>query len=100
MSFIKHFSKISIKDVPSVGGKNASLGEMYVGLSSKGVSVPEGFAVTSSGYWEFLKENQLEAKLSDALRQLDLENFNNLSAVGKAARALILSADFSCIGTK
>ena len=59
-TYTKHFSEITIKDIPMVGGKNASLGEMYSALSSKGVIVPEGFATTSDGYWLFLKENNLQ----------------------------------------
>ena len=60
MQYIKWFSEISIKDVALVGGKNASLGEMYGNLSSAGVPVPNGFAVTSNGYNHFLAHNHLD----------------------------------------
>ena len=49
--YIKWFSEIGIKDVPLVGGKTASLGEMFRELTPKGVKVPDGFAITADGYW-------------------------------------------------
>ena len=54
-SRIKKFSEIGITDVGVVGGKNESLGEMYNQLTSKGVTIPNGFATTSYAFWEFLK---------------------------------------------
>lgn len=89
--YTKHFSEITIKDIPMVGGKNASLGEMFSALSSKGVIVPEGFATTSEGYWLFLKENDFVHKLTDILSKLDTNNFNNLSEIGFKVRSLILT---------
>jgi len=59
MKQIKNFSEIHLKDIALVGGKNSSLGEMFTELSSKGIKVPDGFAVTSDGYWSFLNENKL-----------------------------------------
>lgn len=92
--FIKHFSDISIKDIPLVGGKNASLGEMYSALSSKRIKVPEGFAITSKGYWLFLSENNFVFQLTDILSKLDTTTFNNLSDIGLQARSLVLSGYF------
>ena len=94
MNSIKHFSEIGIKDIPLVGGKNASLGEMYVSLSKKGVAVPEGFAVTSAGYWSFLKTNNLVPQLTQVLSLLDITTFDNLADVGAKARKLILDSTF------
>ncbi|MBU0942726.1 MAG: phosphoenolpyruvate synthase [Bacteroidetes bacterium] len=91
MDFIKHFSEVSNKDVPTVGGKNASLGEMYRSLLSKGVVVPEGFAITSEGYWLFLNENEFIPQLTTILSKLDTTHFNNLSEIGLQSRNLILS---------
>jgi len=54
--YILWFNQISSKDVPLVGGKNASLGEMFSKLTRKGINVPDGFAITASGYWYFLKK--------------------------------------------
>src|SRR5688572_13355187 len=61
--FIKWFGDISIEDVPLVGGKNASLGEMYRELTSKGVKVPNGFAITAEAYRHLLREAGLEEKI-------------------------------------
>ena len=92
MKYIKHFKEISIEDVPVVGGKNASLGEMYQKLTSKGVNVPDGFALDANAYWFFLKENSLEDKLSQVLVQLDTKQFSNLNIVGSQCRDLMLNA--------
>jgi hypothetical protein len=77
-AFIKNFSEISIHDLALVGGKNASLGEMFSQLTPKGILVPDGFAVTAVAYDAFLKENQLHKPLDDLLGQLDKTNFSNL----------------------
>lgn len=90
-NYTKHFSEITIQDIPMVGGKNASLGEMYSVLSSKGVIVPEGFATTSDGYWLFLNENHFIPQLNEILSKLDTNTFDNLSEVGSQIRKLILS---------
>ena len=58
-SYIQWFEDISIDDVPMVGGKNASLGEMTRQLQAQGVRVPPGFATTAAAFWDFLKENGL-----------------------------------------
>ncbi len=94
MKQIKKFSEIHIKDVPLVGGKNASLGEMFCELSSKGINVPDGFAVTADGYWSFLNHNNIAPQLTSLLSQLDLQTFNNLSHIGSKARQLLLEASF------
>ena len=94
MKFIKQFSEIRIQDIPLVGGKNASLGEMYCTLNSKGIFIPEGFAITSEGYWKFLNENNLVPKLTLVLSELDLVTFKNLSEVGLNARKLFHNSTF------
>lgn len=94
-SRIKKFSEIGIKDVDIVGGKNASLGEMYNELTSKGVRIPNGFATTSFAFWEFLKENDIQAPIETILTQLDRETYSNLAEIGKQVRDLILGAEFS-----
>ena len=90
--FIKTFSGISIKDVPEVGGKNASLGEMFCRLTGRGIRVPDGFAVTAAGFWRFVRANDLELRLQDLLQQLDTDHFANLSAIGDQARQWLLAA--------
>lgn len=92
---IKKFSELSIKDVPLVGGKNASLGEMYNELSSEGVLVPNGFATTSEAFWHFLEENNLKQKLKELLSTLDIETFDNLPEIGAKARNLVQKGAFS-----
>lgn len=94
MKEIRNFSEIHLEDIALVGGKNASLGEMFSQLSSKGINVPDGFAVTSKGYWDFLNENSLVPQLKEILSQLNLSTFENLSEVGLRARTLLLNATF------
>ncbi|HLG40979.1 MAG TPA: phosphoenolpyruvate synthase [Chitinophagaceae bacterium] len=94
MNIIKHFSEIRLTDLPAVGGKNASLGEMFCTLSLRGIRVPDGFAVTSGGYWNFLEHNKIVSQLSNLLSQSDNKTFNNLSAIGSKARKLLLEASF------
>jgi len=82
-----------MEDVEIVGGKNASLGEMIQNLAQAGVRVPDGFAVTAQGYWEFLDQNRIREDLGKVLENLDLKNFSNLDEVGKKARGLLLQAN-------
>ena len=86
------FSKISLSDLPEVGGKNASLGEMFNKLGSLGILVPDGFAITATAYRYFLKANSLEEKLTTVLSKLDKEKLSNLPAIGKECRQLISGA--------
>jgi pyruvate,water dikinase len=88
------FEEVGIGDIPRVGGKNASLGEMIQQLTSKGVNVPTGFATTADAYRYFIEEAGLEAKLRQLFSDLDVEDVNNLRQRGKQARALILNTSF------
>ncbi len=94
-TFIKKFEEITINDIPSVGGKNASLGEMYNQLSSQGVKVPNGFATTAKAFWLFVEENGLEKPLKDTLKRLDRKTYSNLNEIGSEARKLICTGNFS-----
>lgn len=89
---ILFFNQISISDIAKVGGKNASLGEMYNQLNPIGVSVPNGFAITAEAYQLFRKENFLNKPLEDLMFSLDKIEYSNLSLIGEKARKLILSA--------
>ena len=89
---ILFFNQISIADIAIVGGKNASLGEMYCQLNPIGIKIPNGFAVTADGYRLFRKENNLEKPLEDLLLSLDTKEYSNLSSIGEKARNLVLSA--------
>ena len=88
------FKEISSKDVPLVGGKNASLGEMYSQLSKRGINIPDGFALTSTAYWYFLKENKIDKKLKKIFAKFNPKSIKSLQKTGKAARNLILGAQF------
>ncbi|GEP93597.1 phosphoenolpyruvate synthase [Chitinophaga terrae (ex Kim and Jung 2007)] len=90
-SMIKPFSDIHMTDVQQVGGKNASLGEMINTLSSGGIQVPDGFAVTASAFWDYLAFNNIRNPLSELLQKLDRDNFSNLHEIGDAARKLVLN---------
>ncbi|MGB9712337.1 MAG: phosphoenolpyruvate synthase [Dissulfurimicrobium hydrothermale] len=88
------FDQIGIKDVPLVGGKNASLGEMYQRLSSKGVNVPNGFAITADAYKYLLKDAGIEQTIRNALDGLDTHNIADLRKKGRAVREIVLGAKF------
>ncbi|RYZ24243.1 MAG: phosphoenolpyruvate synthase [Chitinophagaceae bacterium] len=92
-AFIKPFSHISLRDRAEVGGKNASLGELFCELSSKGIRVPDGFAITAGAFWYFLEANSLKERLRMLLDRLDRRDYRNLSEIGSAARTLMLHAD-------
>lgn len=88
------FEEVGIGDIPLVGGKNASLGEMIRQLTPKGVNVPTGFATTAYAYRYFVEKAGLETKLRQLLADLDVEDVNNLRERGRQARALILNTPF------
>jgi pyruvate,water dikinase len=90
--FIKWFADITIDDVPLVGGKNASLGEMVRELASKGVKVPDGFAITAEAFRHFIREAQLDERIRATLADLDTHDMANLSERAHAVRQAILSA--------
>jgi pyruvate,water dikinase len=90
--FIRWFDEIAIEDVPLVGGKNASLGEMYRELTSKGVKIPNGFATTTDAYWHLLESAGILEDMKKALAGLDKSNVSDLAARGKRVRELILNA--------
>ncbi len=93
-SLILWFDEIGIEDIPWVGGKNASLGEMIQQLKPKGVNVPTGFAITAYAYRYFIEKAGLEAQLRELFADLDVEDVSNLQQHGKKARRLILSMNF------
>ncbi|MEG4056614.1 MULTISPECIES: phosphoenolpyruvate synthase [unclassified Microcoleus] len=88
------FDEVGIADIPLVGGKNASLGEMIQQLTGQGVRVPNGFATTAHAYRYFIQSAGLEAKLREIFADLDVEDLQNLRQKGKQARALILDTPF------
>ncbi len=93
-AFILWFDDIGIEDVPLVGGKNASLGEMHQKLTSKGVDVPNGFSITAYAYRHLLKTAGIAQAIEDALADLDTHDLRNLQARGEKARNIIRAAEF------
>lgn len=93
--WIKNLKNISLDDISEVGGKNASLGEMFSKLNAKGIKVPDGFATTSFAFRKFLQENNIYDELTNITNSLDKQNFSNLKETGIKARQLILEATIS-----
>lgn len=89
------FHDVSKKDIATVGGKNASLGEMISKLTKAGIKVPPGFATTADAFRSFLKQNDLAQKIYALLHELDVEDLPQLKKVGNTIRNLILNAPFS-----
>jgi len=92
MDYIRFFNDLNISDIPTVGGKNASLGEMYQNLTPKGVNIPNGFATTSDAYWLLLEENNIKEKIKEILQELNIADTDNLQKCGAAVRSLILNS--------
>ncbi|MGB4882865.1 MAG: phosphoenolpyruvate synthase [Neisseria sp.] len=88
------FENLRMTDVESVGGKNASLGEMISQLTEKGVRVPGGFATTADAYRKFLAHEGLSDRISAALAALDVEDVTELARVGKEIRQWVLDTPF------
>ena len=91
-NFVKWYSEVGIVDVPSVGGKNAALGEMYSNLVPLGVNVPDGFALTADAYRHFFKETGLDEEIKKILSDLNTKDIRNLQVHGKKVREAILKA--------
>ena len=91
--WIKWFAELSIGDVPIVGGKNASLGEMYRELNSAGVRVPNGFAVTADAYRYFVRSAGLDEEIHEILADLDTSDMANLRSRGDRVRHAILASE-------
>ncbi len=87
--FIYWFKDLGIGDVPIVGGKNASLGEMFANLTNKGVKVPNGFAISASGYDHYLNYSGIRAEVEAVLRRLDIKDLKSLSDTGGKIRTTI-----------
>lgn len=92
--FILWFDDISIDDVHLVGGKNASLGEMYQHLTAKGVNIPHGFAITAYAYKYLIESTGIDKKVSEILSDLDTHDLRNLQERGRKVRKVIRNAEF------
>jgi pyruvate,water dikinase len=89
------FKELTLKNVPQVGGKNASLGEMYQKLGQQGVRIPNGFATTAEAYWRFMEQENLGQKIEKILTGLDVQNVEELARRGDKVRKLILKTPLS-----
>ena len=87
---IRHFSELGKDHIPTVGGKGANLGELY----NAGFNVPPGFVVTTNAYMDFLARNELPEKISKRLKNLDVENTQQLDKISAEIRGMILKAQF------
>ena len=92
MRYIRFFNQLHIDDIAIVGGKNASLGEMYTNLTPKGINIPNGFATTSEAYWLLLEDNNIKKSIGEILKDLDISNTANLQERGLEVRNLILNS--------
>ena len=90
--YIIKLSELGMNDVETVGGKNASLGEMIGNLSDLGVSVPGGFATTAAAYREFLRADSLDERINDLLADLNVDDIDALTSAGAKIRGWILEA--------
>ncbi|MDP3840018.1 MAG: PEP/pyruvate-binding domain-containing protein, partial [Methylococcales bacterium] len=91
-NYIRWFNELGIDDVPLVGGKNASLGEMYQELTPQGIQIPNGFAVTAEAYRYVLEASNGWAALHDALDELNPEDVADLAKRARKARDIIYAA--------
>jgi pyruvate,water dikinase len=93
-NYVIPFTELGMNDVPVVGGKNASLGEMICHLTQAGIKVPAGFATTADAYREFLSQGDLESKINQVLDSLDIEDVSALQKVGAEIRGWIQDSPF------
>lgn len=94
MKYIKFFKELNNKDVPLVGGKNASIGEMFQELVPVGIKVPNGFAITSEAYWYLLDSGGIKEKIIDLLKDVDVTEIDVLKTRSKKIRELIFGTPF------
>jgi pyruvate,water dikinase len=91
--YICQFAELGIDDVSTVGGKNASLGEMYQSLTAKGVKIPNGFATTANAYRHYLGHNNLRDNIGEMLDKLDVNDVTALATTGAQIRGWIVDAE-------
>jgi pyruvate, water dikinase len=92
MKLVYPFNELDKTKGNEVGGKNASLGEMFKALQSKGINVPDGFATSADAYWKFIRENEIEKPLRNALSELSKDDAN-LKEVGARCRKLVMDGE-------
>ena len=92
VAYIRWFADLGLDDIPLVGGKNASLGELYRALAAVGVRVPPGFAITADAYRLFLREAHLDEQIIVLLQDLNTHDLANLRQRGRQVRQAMLAA--------
>ena len=93
-AYVLPFEELRMTDVESVGGKNASLGEMISQLSASGVRVPTGFATTALAFRDFLTHNNLTQRINDRLSSLNVDDVKALAEAGAEIRRWVEEAPF------
>ncbi len=94
MSYTLPLNSVGINDIPLVGGKNASLGEMLQNLTALGVEIPNGFVITVKAYYEFVAHNNLDTEIKSIVNAIDYDNIESLRRGGMQVRQLILNGRF------
>ncbi len=94
VKFILDLKSVGINDIPLVGGKNASLGEMIQKLSTLGIRIPGGFVITIEAYNQFIAHNQLDEKIRHLINDIDHEQVESLRRCGLSIRQLIRNSPF------
>lgn len=94
-TYIRWFEELTLEDIPIVGGKNASLGELVQRLGREGIKVPPGFAITADAYRDLVRHAHLDLFIDETLSRSDLSDLNQLSQSGAAIREAIQAAPFS-----
>src|SRR5687767_14572879 len=92
--FILPLNQVGLEDVQSVGGKNASLGEMIRHLEVLGVNIPNGFVITVDAYKQFISSNNLDATIRNIIAEIDFNNIESLRRCGLKIRQLITNSRF------
>ena len=93
-TFILPLDQVGLKDIETVGGKNASLGEMLQGLTSLGINIPNGFVITVEAYRKFLNHNGFERKIAGIISSIDFNNIESLRRKGQQIRLLLQNGRF------
>ncbi len=93
-NYVLWFDKLSMADVPVVGGKNASLGEMISNLATAGITVPGGFATTADAFRDFLSHNDLDSQINSLLVDFDVEDVDSLEKIGRQIRDKVMQTPF------
>lgn len=94
MEYIINLNELSLNDISLVGGKNASLGEMIRNMESLEIKVPDGFAITTQAYYDFIKYNGLDYQIVELISNLNVENLEELKNIGSQIRQLIRNGIF------